>query len=68
MNIVDKDNRSRPQGRVVVLLEEYQHRTSGTSEGLHAYGVQMSFGLWSSRAAEEDRFRLEIRQHDGVQH
>jgi hypothetical protein len=39
MNIVDEDNRSQPRGRVVVLAEEDQHRTSGASKGLHTYGV-----------------------------
>jgi hypothetical protein len=39
MNIVDEDQQSGPQGRVVVLADEDQHRTSGASEGLHMYDV-----------------------------
>jgi hypothetical protein len=34
-NVVDEDNRSRPQGRVVVLVEEDQCCTYNASEGLH---------------------------------
>jgi hypothetical protein len=67
-NIVDEYRRGRLQGRVVVLVKEDQHRTSGASEGLHTYGVLTSFGLQSSRAAEEDGFGLEIWQCNSIQH
>jgi hypothetical protein len=40
MNVVAEDNQSRPQGRVVVLVEEdHQTCTCSASEGLHMYGV-----------------------------
>jgi hypothetical protein len=32
MNVVGEDNRRRPQDRVVVPVEEDQHRTSGASK------------------------------------
>jgi hypothetical protein len=56
MNIVNEDNRSRPQGRVVVPVEEDQCGTCSASEGLHMYGVQTLPGLRSSRAVEEGVF------------
>jgi hypothetical protein len=39
MNIVDGDNQSRHQGRVVVQVDKDKHHKSSASEGLHMYGV-----------------------------
>jgi hypothetical protein len=39
MNIVGEDNRSRPQGRVVVQVDKDECRKCSTSERLHTYGI-----------------------------
>jgi hypothetical protein len=57
MNIVDEDQRSPPQGRVVVLVEEDQHRTSGASERLHTTVYRRRLG--SSLAEQRKKMDLD---------
>jgi hypothetical protein len=65
-NVIDGDNRSWPQGRVVVQVDEDECHKCSTSEGLHTYNVYTSFGLRSSEATEG--LGLEIQQRDSVRH
>jgi hypothetical protein len=66
MNIVGEDNRSQPQGRVVIPVDEDKRPTSSASEGLHMYGVSTLSGLRSSDAAKENGLELEIQQRYDV--